>query len=215
MLRLLIADDHEMVRQGLRAVLSAKPGWEICGEAATGREAVEKARQLRPHLAILDITMPELNGLEAARQIRQTLPTTEVLVLTMHESEELVRELLAAGVRGYLLKSDAGRLLVEAVESVRQGKPFFTGKIAELVLAGYLDPEKRRQGRGGARLLTSREREIVQLIAEAKSTKEIADALGISVKTAETHRTNLMRKLKVRTVSQVVRYAIRNRIIEA
>lgn len=209
-LRLLLADDHEMVRQGLRAVIEEQPGWTICGEAATGREAVNQARQLHPDIVVMDFTMPELNGLEATRQIRAALPRTEVLILTMHASEGLARELLAAGARGYLLKSDAGQLLVAAVTALAQHKPYFTAKVSALVLEGYLHPETRENP-----ALTPREREILQLIAEGKSSKEVADTLGISVKTAETHRVNLMRKLNLRSVSEVVRYAIRNKIVEA
>lgn len=208
-LRILIADDHEMVRQGLRTVIEEQSGWEICGEATTGREAVSKANALNPDVVIMDFTMPELNGLEATRQIRAALPRAEVLILTMHESEELAREVLAAGARGFVLKSDAGRVLVDAVTALAAHKPFFTSKVAAFVLEGYLNPETRENAG-----LTPREREIVQLIAEGKSTKELADALGISPKTAETHRTNLMRKLNLRSVSEVVRYAIRNKLIE-
>jgi len=212
MLRILIADDHEMVRQGLRAVLAAKPGWQITGEAANGRQAVEMAEQFKPDVAILDITMPRLNGLEVTRQIRRLSPNTEVLVLTMHDSEELVREVLDAGARGYLLKTDAGRMLMDAVETVSRHQPYFTGRVSELVLSGYLNPDKA--SRSGPGRLTEREREIVQFVAEGGTTKEIADALRISAKTVETHRTNLMRKLNVRSVSEVVRYAIREKMIQ-
>jgi DNA-binding NarL/FixJ family response regulator len=158
----------------------------------------------------MDITMPELNGLEATRRILAQLPQTEVLILTMHESEEIVREMLAAGARGYVLKSDAGFALVAAIKSLAEHKPYFTSKVSALVLQGYLNPEARQ-----APKLTSREREVVQLIAEGRSTKEVAELLGISVKTAETHRTNIMRKLELRSVSELVRYAIRNKIVEA
>lgn len=213
-LRVLLADDHAMVRRGLRAVVEDRPGWTVCGEASTGREAVELARQLKPDVVVMDFSMPELNGLEATRQIRRELPRTQVLILTMHDTERLVRDVLAAGARGYLLKSDAADLLVTALEKLRQGKPYFTTKVAELVLQGYLEPEKAQAGEETT-VLTPREREIVQLIAEGKSTKELADHLGISAKTAETHRSNLMRKLNLRSVSEVVRYAIREKIVEA
>jgi len=209
----LVADDHEVVRRGIRSLLEAEAGWEVCGEAVTGREAIEKATQLIPDVTILDIGMPELNGLDATRHIRKAVPETEVLILTMHESEQVVREVLDAGARGYVLKSDAGRDLVTAVDAVRKHKPFFTSRVAEMVLSGYLtgstDPPPRRPSR-----LTGREREIVQLLAEGKSNKEVATALGISVKTAETHRTNILRKLDLHSISEVVRYAIRNKIIE-
>ena len=198
-----------MVRQGLRAVIEEQHGWEVCGEARTGREAVDKAGELKPDVVVMDFTMPELNGMEATRQIHATLPRTQVLILTMHESEELVREVLAAGARGYMLKSDAGRALVEAIQSLADHKPYFTTKVSALVLQGYLNPTTRENP-----TLTPREREIVQLVAEGKSTKEVADKLNISPKTAETHRTNIMRKLNLHSVSGLVRYAIRNRLVE-
>ena len=208
-LRILLADDHELVRQGLRTLIEIQSGWQVCGEATTGREAVAKARELKPDIVVMDFTMPELNGMEATRQIRAALPRTQVLLLTMHESEELVREVLAAGARGYVLKSDAGRVLVDALKALADQKPYFTSKISALVLEGYLNPITRENS-----ALTPREREIVQLVAEGRSTKELADRLGISPKTAETHRTNIMRKLNVHSVSEVVRYAIRNKLVE-
>lgn len=198
-----------MVRQGLRAVIEEQRGWEVCGEARTGREAVDKAGELKPDVVIMDFTMPELNGMEATRQIHAALPRTQVLILTMHESEELVREVLAAGARGYMLKSDAGRALVDAIQALADNKPYFTSKVSALVLQGYLNPTTRENP-----TLTPREREIVQLVAEGKSTKEVADKLNISPKTAETHRTNIMRKLNLHSVSGLVRYAIRNRLVE-
>ena len=213
-LRILIADDHEMVRRGLRATLAEQRGWEVCGEALTGRQAVALAERLRPDVVIMDLTMPELNGLEATRQIRRALPRVEVLVLTMHDSEHLVHEVLTAGARGYVLKNDAGRVLVQAVEALSQHKPYFTSRVSELVLERYLNPQTPLEPVGGPPRLTPREREIVQLIAEGKSSKEIADVLGISVRTAETHRTNIMRKLDLHSASDVTRYAIRNRIVE-
>jgi len=208
-LRILLADDYEMVRQGLRALIENQSGWQVCGEATTGREAVTKARELKPDIVVMDFTMPELNGMEATRQIHAALPRTQVLILTMHESEELVREVLAAGARGYVLKSDAGHALVAALKALAEQKPYFTSKISALVLEGYLNPITRENP-----ALTPREREIVQLVAEGRSTKELADRLGISPKTAETHRTNIMRKLNMHSVSEVVRYAIRNKLVE-
>jgi DNA-binding NarL/FixJ family response regulator len=215
MTRILIADDHELIRQGLRKVLEEHPGWTICGEATTGREAVAKARELRPDVVVLDVGMPELNGLEATRQIRRALPNTEVLILTMHDSERLAREALAAGARGFLLKTDLGDTVVTAVEHLRQHKPFFTSKVAELVLEGYLNPGPVESAQAGGERLTPREREIVQFLAEGKSNKEVAGALGISVHTVETHRSNIMRKLDLRSMSELVRYAIREHIIQA
>ncbi len=216
--RILVADDHEIVRKGLRALLEGHSGWEVVDEAVDGREAVEKARRLEPDLVILDVSMPNLNGLEACRQIRKEVPATEVLILTIHDSEQLVREVLEAGARGYVLKSDAGRELVTAVEAVRKHKPYFTHKVSELVLEGYLRSGLSITDVGKSPKLvrlSSREREIVQLLAEGKSNKEVASALHISVKTAETHRTNVMRKLDLHSISELVRYAIRNKIVEA
>jgi DNA-binding NarL/FixJ family response regulator len=212
-LRLLIADDHEVVRRGLGAVLESQPGWRVVAEGANGREAVELARQHKPDVVILDIGMPELNGLEATVQILKELPRTQVLILTVHESEQVIREVLAAGARGYLMKSDAGRDLVAAVEALRNRRPYFTSRVAEMMLEGYLKPGVPT-GEEPAVRLTPREREIVQLLAEGKTNKEVANALNISVKTAETHRTNIMNKLKVHSLSELVRYAIRNRMIE-
>jgi len=214
--RILVADDHEIVRQGLRALLEAQPGWQVVAEAIDGREALDKAKRLHPDVVVLDVSMPNLNGLEATRQIRKALPQTEVLILTMHDSEQLVREVLEAGARGYVLKSDAGRELVTAVESVRKSKPHFTSRVSEIVLDGYLNAGGRAEAYNVPRTvrLSPREREIVQLLAEGKSNKEVAAALHISVKTAETHRTNLMRKLDLHSISELVRYAIRNKMVE-
>jgi DNA-binding NarL/FixJ family response regulator len=215
-LRILVADDHELVRKGLRSVLDGQSGWTICGEAVNGREAVDLARQLKPDIIIMDVTMPELNGLEATRQILKERIKTEVLILTVHESEQLVGEVLAAGARGYILKGDTTRLLVDAIESISQHKPFFTGTASEVVLGGYLRPGQpaRKESRALPRL-TAREREIVQLLAEGKSNKEVATSLGVSVKTVDAHRANIMHKLNIHSVTDLVRYAIRNNIINA
>jgi DNA-binding NarL/FixJ family response regulator len=214
--RILVADDHEVVRRGLCALLQAQPDWEICGEAGDGRDALEKTQKLKPDVVILDIGMPSLNGLEATRQILKVMPQTKVLILTLHDSDQVVREVLNAGARGFLLKSDAARDLVAAVEALRRDKTYFTSKVAAMVLEGYL-----KNGTAGAQAaapqtrnrLTPREREIVQLLAEGKSTKEVAVALGLSVKTAETHRSNIMRKLELHSVSDLVLYAVRNNIV--
>lgn len=212
-LTILLADDHEVVRRGLRAVLAERPDWVICGEAWTGRQAVALARQLEPDLVVMDLSMPELNGLEATRQIRTALPRTEVLMLTMHSGEELLREVSGAGARGLVLKSDAGRSLVAAIEALARHESFFTPQVSGGLREGRLHPAKAGQP-GEATALTPREREIVQLVAEGRSTKELADHLGITVKTAETHRSNIMRKLGLHSVSEVVRYAIRNHFVE-
>jgi len=214
--RILLADDHEVVRQGLKAILASQQGWHVCGEAVTGREAVDKSKQLKPDVVILDIGMPELNGLEATRQILEVCPQTQVLILTVNESEELVRQVFAAGARGYLLKSDAGRELTAAIEALNQHKPFLTPRVADIVLQGYVKGHLGIMNQllpAASEHLTSREREITQLLAEGKTNKEVATVLNISVKTAETHRTNIMRKLKLHSVGELVRYAIRNNMI--
>jgi DNA-binding NarL/FixJ family response regulator len=211
--RILIADDHEIVRHGIRALIENHPGWEVCGEAVDGRDAVQKARELRPDLALLDVGMPNLNGLDAARRILDIAPQTRVLILTMHESEQVVREVLEVGARGFLLKSDAARDLVSAVQALQRRTTFFTSSVAEMVLNGFLD----RRGdtpRLTKDRLTPREREVVQLLAEGKSSKEVAVVLDLSVKTAETHRTNVMRKLDLHSVADLVRYAVRNHLVQ-
>ena len=213
--RLLIADDHSIVRRGLRALIESQPGWEVCGEAADARQAIEKAKQLRPDLVIMDISMPGLNGLEATRRIIRSAPQIQVLVLTVHDSPEIIDRVLAAGARGYVLKSDADRDLVAAVEAVRQRKSFFTPMVGEMILEGYLKRQVGRKRKGGLAVsrLTSREREIVQGLAEGRANKELAAVLGISVRTVESHRAKVMHKLGFRSFSQLVRYAIRNKIV--
>src|ERR1700734_3810722 len=214
-LRILVADDHNLMRCGIKALLEAHPGWQICGEATTGAEAVAKAEQLQPDIAILDITMPELNGIDAARRIKKSSPKTEILVLSVHHSDQLIRNILDAGVRGYVVKSDSDRDVVAAVEALANHKPFFTTAATELMLSKLDNPSATLDSDELKDRLTPREREIVQLISEGKSSKEVATALSISVKTAETHRANIMRKLDCHSVSEVVRYAIRNNIIQA
>jgi len=211
-LRILVADDHEVVRRGLCALLDAHDGWKVCAEASDGRDAVEKAKQLRPDIVILDIGMPSLNGLAAARQILQNDARQRILILTITESEQVVREVLEVGARGFVLKSDAARDLVAAVEALQQHRTFFTSQVGEMVLSGYLHGGQKAPTLPS---LTPREREIVQLLAEGKSTKEVASVLDLSVKTAETHRSNIMRKLNIHSVSELVLYAIRNNIIQA
>jgi DNA-binding NarL/FixJ family response regulator len=214
-LRILIADDHDLVRRGVKALLQSHAGWQICGEAITGREAVSKAEELKPDIVILDISMPDLNGVEAARRIRKASTNTEVLILSMHYSDQLIREIVDAGVRGYIVKSDSDRDLIIAVETLAKHRPFFTPLATDVILSKFNArgpvtdvPESIRDR------LTSREREIVQLLAEGKSSKEIASSLNLSVKTVETHRANIMRKLDMHNVSELVRYAVRNQIIE-
>ena len=210
-MRILLADDHDVVRRGLRQLLEDYEGWTVCGEAVTGRQAVEMARDLVPNLVILDLTMPELNGLEATRQIRKELPSTEVLIFTMHESEQLIGDVLAAGAKGYLLKSDASRYIVAAVEALAQGKPYFTLNVSAALLEAFLR-RQRQEKEALADPLTAREREIVQLLAEGKSNKHIATLLSISLKTVETHRASIMRKLDAHSVVDIVRYAMRNNL---
>jgi len=214
-MRILIADDHDLMRRGLKSLVESREGWVVCAEARTGREAVELAKKFRPEIAVLDITMPELNGIETARRIRKVSRGTEVLMLSAHYSDRLVREVIEAGARGYVVKSDSDRDLLIAIEALSKRKPFFTPLATEAVLSNFskgnsaianAEPEEDR--------LSSREREILQLLSEGRSSKEVASALDLSVKTAETHRANIMRKLKVHNVTELVRYAVRNRIIE-
>ena len=212
-LRILIADDHEVARQGIRVLLESHPGWEVCAEAKDGREAVELATNSKPDIALLDIGMPNLNGLDAARQILAMSPAIRILILTMHDAEQVVREVLAAGARGFVLKSDAARDLVAAVDALQHRRTFFTTRVTQMVLNGYLHQEKEGQPTAKA-VLTPREREVIQLLAEGKTSKEVAVALKLSVKTAETHRTNLMRKLELHSVADLTLYAIRNRIVQ-
>ena len=213
--RILVADDHDLMRRGIKTLLESHEGWEVCGEAKTGREAVDQVEELKPDIIILDISMPDLNGVEAARRIRKASANTEILILSMHYSDQLIREIVDAGVRGYIMKSDSDRDLINAVESLAKHKPFFTSHATEVILNNFnatrpaiAIPELINKR------LTSREREIVQLLAEGKSSKEVAVALNISVKTAETHRANIMRKLELHSVSELVRYAVKNQIIE-
>jgi len=207
--RILIADDHGVVRKGLRALLQSKRGWKICAEVANGRQAVERANALKPDVAILDISMPELNGVEAARQIRKISPGTETLILSMHRSEKLVHEAIEAGARGYLAKDDADEHLLAAVDALRRHHSYFTSKIA----AAAARAKAPNDGKSRRSILTARQREIIQLLAEGKSNKEVASILTISVKTAETHRANIMMRLDLHSFADLMHYAIRNEII--
>ena len=211
-LRILLVDDHAVVRRGVRALLESHPGWEIVAEATTGTEAVEMARRLQPDIVVMDLSLPQLNGLDATRQVLKESPRSEVLVLTMHHSEELARNVLAAGARGYVLKSDADQSLIAAVDSLRQHKPFLTSTVTGFVLDDYI---RRVEESAEPVAVTARERQIIQLLAEGNSNKETASALGLSVKTVEAHRANIMRKLRLRSVSDLVRFAIRNKIVQA
>ena len=209
-LRILIADDHAVVRAGLRTLLESHHGWEVCAEAADGRDAVEKASKLKPHVVVLDIGMPLLNGIEATRRIHKSSPEIEILILTMHESDDLVQQVVDAGARGYILKDDADRILLAAVDSLRQHKPYFSTRVSSARDSSDLSADASRS----RSRLTPREREILQLLAEGKSNKEVASLLGISVNTAEAHRANIMLKLDLHSVTELVHYAIRNNIIK-
>jgi DNA-binding NarL/FixJ family response regulator len=216
-LSILVADDHEVVRKGLCTLLQERPGWFVAAQVCDGREAVAKAKEIKPDVIVMDIGMPGLNGLEATRQIMNSLPQSRVLILTMHESDSLIREVLAAGARGYLLKTDAGADLVKAVDALQRSGTYYTPKVSEMVSSGYLKNPKHENADNvsvGSRL-TPRQREVLQLLAEGKSSKEVAVALNLSVKTAETHRANIMSRLNCHSVSELTRYAVRNDVIQA
>jgi two-component system response regulator NreC len=211
--RILIADDHEVVRQGVRTILEGQAGWVVCGEASTGRDAVSKAVDLQPDIVVLDISMPELNGLEATRQIRRVVPA-KILILTVHDSDQVVTEVLDAGAHGYVLKADAGRTLVEAIRVLLERQEFLTQRV-HVAAARRAGPQRAAAGRRRPeRALTPREREVLQLLTEGKTNKEIGVVLGVTTKTAETHRAHILTKLNLHSMSELVRYAIRNRIIE-
>jgi DNA-binding NarL/FixJ family response regulator len=210
MTRILIADDHCVVRSGLRTILEAHPNWEVVAEAADGREAVERAIETKPDVAVIDYSLPFTNGIDATREIRARSRTTEVLIFTMRDNETLIQDALQAGARGYLLKSDASRHLIRAIESLALHKPFFTAKVSETLLHSFL----ARPGREGS-TLTPRERQVVQLIAEGHTNKQIVCFLGITIKTVETHRATIMRKLNLSSSAALVRYAVRNELVEA
>jgi DNA-binding NarL/FixJ family response regulator len=211
-LRILLADDHSLVRRGVRSLLGAQAGWQVCGEAADGREALEKVNELQPDILILDLNMPELNGLEVTRRVHKILPKVEVLVLTVQDSEQVMRQVLEAGARGYMLKSDAGNELLTAVDAVRRHRMFLSSQASRMLRGSSVLPAKDDVPLKEP--LSPRERQFLQLLAEGKSTKEIATALEITVKTAETHRSNIMRKLDLHHVTELVRYAIRNQIVQ-
>jgi DNA-binding NarL/FixJ family response regulator len=211
-----VADDHELVRRGIRGLLCARRGWTVVGEAMNGREAVEKANRLKPDVAILDISMPDLDGLQATRRIRDAVPTTEVVVLTMHESDQMVRRVLDAGALGYVLKSDLPTQLIKAVKDVSAGKQFLTPRISDIVLKGFLKTGNQVDTMGRSQVRpTSREVEVIRLLAEGKANKEIAIRLGITIRTVETHRAKIMLKVGVHSLAELIHYAIRHKIFTA
>jgi DNA-binding NarL/FixJ family response regulator len=214
-LRILVVDDHDLVRRGVKTILLAHEDWEVCGEANTGQDAIMKAQELKPDIVVLDIGMPDLNGLEVARRIRAASANTEILILSVHQSDQLVREIVKAGANGFIVKSDSDRDLVTAVESLANHKPFFNSQVSRVILGPFnSDGPINKVPVSIRERLTAREREIVQLIVDGQSSKEAASSLGISVKTIETHRVNIMRKLEIHSVIELAHYAIRNQIVE-
>jgi DNA-binding NarL/FixJ family response regulator len=215
MLRILLADDHDLTRAGLRYLLEKQKDWSVCGEAANGRAAVELAEELKPDVVILDMSMPELNGVEATRQILKKSPRAKIPIYTMHETEKIIIDALDAGANGIVLKSDAGENIVTAVESVVRGRRFFTAHVAETVVEAYLAKKAGAASDPGSHVaLTTREREVIQLLAEGKSNKEVANHLSISTRTAEGHRAEIMRRLKIGSLAELIRYAVRNGIVQ-
>lgn len=210
MVRILLADDHAVVRRGLRALLEAHEEFEVCAEASNGRQAVELALEHKPDVAVLDISLTIVNGIEATRQIRREMPATEVMIFTLRENENEIRDVLHAGARGYVLKSEADEQIVRAVETLARHHAFFSDHVSETLLDNFV--EQSGSGNSGS-LLTAREREVVQLIAEGNSNKKIAQLLCISVKTVETHRSASMRKLDIHSTAELVRYAVRHKLI--
>src|SRR6267378_5846238 len=213
---ILVPDDYELVRRGIRGLLRAPRGWKVVGEAANGREAIEKANKLRPDIAIVDLTMPDLDGLQATRKIREESPATKVVVLTMHESDQMVRRVLDAGALGYVLKSDLAKHLVKAVKNVSAGKLFLTPRVSDIVLKGFLKTGNQPGPTENSRPKpTRREVEIIRLLAEGKANKEIAAELGITTRTVETHRARIMLKLGLHSLAELIHYAIRHKIFTA
>ena len=214
MIQVLLADDHALMRRGIRDLLEADSDIHVVAEAGDGREAAHLTQKFNPDVLIIDLTMPELNGLDAIRQIRKDSPQVELLVFSMHDSEDLIREVLSAGARGYVLKSDAALYLVEGVKSLARHKPFFTPRISEAILNTLVTSAAGKSEKTSNGPLSAREREILQLLAENKSNKEIASRLGISVRTVETHRRSVMQKLDASSIVELVHYAIRNGIVQ-
>jgi two-component system, NarL family, response regulator NreC len=207
--RILLADDHSVVRQGFGLILSSQPDFEVVGEAANGREAVERCAELQPDVVVMDVSMPELNGIEATRRLGEVAPRTRVLALSMHKDSVYVREILRAGARGYLLKDSVDSDLISAVRSVAKGEGYLSPAVSDAVLTDY-----RKHVSDPIDLLTSREREVLQMIAEGKTNKDIANTLNLSVYTVEAHRGRIMEKLNLHSTGELVRFAIRNGLID-
>lgn len=211
MLQILIADDHEIVRRGVRGIIESQPGWEVCCEATDGHEVLELAKRHRPNVAVLDVSLPGLNGIAVTRQLRRACPDTEVLLFTMHDDDETVSGGLAAGARGYVLKNDGDKSLVSAITALGSHRPFFSSVVSALLLDAAVNDRKKSR----LESFTVRELEVAQLIAEGESNKRIARELGISIKTVESHRAAAMRKAGVRTAAELVRFAIKHNLIQA
>jgi DNA-binding NarL/FixJ family response regulator len=219
MVRILIADDHDTLRRGLRDLLAQHEGWEVCAEASNGREAVELTRKLLPRVVVLDLAMPQMNGFEAIPQIKGAVPNCEVLVFTVHDTEEYVLSALRAGALGYLLKADAAMHITAAVEALCEHKPYFTSSVSKAMLDVYVARARAVAdavpwGAPSLNLLGIREREVIQLLAEGRGNKSASALLGISLKTVEKHRAAMMKKLGARSVAELVRFAVRQRVIE-
>jgi DNA-binding NarL/FixJ family response regulator len=213
--RILIADDHEIVREGTQAIIERQSGWEVCGVAKSRRDVVKLVTKLKPDIVVMDVNMPGLNGIDATQQIRRRLPQTEVLIFTAHQTDDLIRKVFEAGAKSFIFKSDARVHLTEAIESLSHHKPFFTNRVSQVLFAEILNGSGTKPAGKRSRLrLTAREREILQLLAEGKSNRKVAEILKISIRTAETHRAALMRKLGMDSIAMLVRYAIRNHLIE-
>ncbi|MEI9899583.1 MAG: response regulator transcription factor [Hyphomicrobium sp.] len=213
MIRILLADDHAVIRSGLRALLQQQADFQVVGEANDGREAVALAESLHPDVVVMDLTMPNLNGTEASRQIGAKFPETAVIILSMHSDEAYVLRALKAGAKGYLLKESAESDLIQAIRAVRQGKSYFSPAVSRVLVEDYVRQLQDKDIEDSYELLTSRERELLQLIAEGKSNKDVANLLNLSVYTVETHRGNIMNKLNLHSVPELILYAVRKGII--
>lgn len=212
--RLLVTDDHAAIRTGIRVVLERQPGWKVCGEAGTGREAVQAIETLKPDVMVIDVTLPELSGLEVIRQARKVSPDTEAIIFTAHEMEDLVHQAFDAGVRSFILKSDENFQLVEAVRAAAEHRPYFTPWISSIIFSRFQKGGQKSEPPSPGSALGPREREAVQFIAEGRSNKELASQMGVCLRTAESHRAAIMRKLGLRNLGELIRYAIRNGIID-